>query len=88
MGLLPLVVGSVLVYRGLWSHRAILTRVVSGHSGFGFVGVFGSGLGLGLLVASAFSGFFWWWAIGAVVFMSTVVAAAVAVTRVSTGSRS
>jgi heme exporter protein D len=24
-----------------------------------------AGLGMGLLIASVFSGFFWWWAIGA-----------------------
>ncbi|MGW3612391.1 hypothetical protein ACWD6N_21320 [Micromonospora sp. NPDC005163] len=27
-----------------------------------------AGLGLGLLIASVFSGFFWWWAVGAAMF--------------------
>jgi hypothetical protein len=36
----------------------------------------GTGLGLGLLVASVF-GFFWWWAVGAGLLTATLLAAAV-----------
>jgi hypothetical protein len=39
------------------------------------------GVGLGLLVASAWSSFFWWWAIGAGLFTTAVVAAAVVAVR-------
>jgi hypothetical protein len=40
-----------------------------------------SGAGLGLLIASAFSGFFWWWAIGAAVFGMTVIVAVLVALR-------
>lgn len=45
--------------------------------GFAAASIFAGGFGLGLLIASAFSGFFWWWAVGAAFFGVMLVAAAV-----------
>ena len=67
-GILPVVAGAIWLHSGLWSRRASIgvwlreQPVVAGGS------LFAAGLGLGLLLASAFSAFFWWWAIGAVLF--------------------
>jgi hypothetical protein len=36
-----------------------------------------AGLGLGLLLASAFSAFFWWWAIGAILFGAMLIVATI-----------
>ena len=88
IGIMPLFVGSLFVYWGLWSNRVKLVSWVGGRLGVGLAGVFAAGLGLGLLVASSFGGFFWWWAIGAALFAGAIVAAAVVVTRPSSGSRS
>ena len=82
IGLVPLVLGCALLYGGLWAQQRQLARWVSGQPAGGLGGVFASGLGLGLLLASSFSGFFWWCAIGAVLFASVLVAASVVAARV------
>ena len=82
VGILPLAIGSALLYWLLWSRRFQLGVCVSARPATALAAVFISGLGLGLLLASAFSGFFWWWAIGAVFFASIVVAASVVAARV------
>jgi hypothetical protein len=40
-----------------------------------------AGLGVGLLLASVFSGFFWWWAVGAAAFGVALLALVVAALR-------
>lgn len=40
-----------------------------------------AGLGLGLLVASVFGGFFWWWAVGAAAFGLALTSLVFAVVR-------
>lgn len=81
-GILPLAVGSALLYCVLWSRRLQLGLWVSTRPATALAAVFISSLGLGLLLASAFSSFFWWWAMGAVFFASIVVAASVVAARV------
>ena len=76
VGIVPLVLGSAILFRELWIRRKQLARSVSMRPAVGLSIVFLAGVGLGLLIASAFSGFFWWWAIGAALFASMVVAAA------------
>ena len=68
LGALPLTVGALWLEVGLWRRRAALARWASGRPGAATAIWFGAGLGLGLLLASAFSRFFWWWAIGAMLF--------------------
>ena len=68
VGVVPLTVGSFTLYAGLWKRRERLHALARQSPAIFTAGVFTSGFGLGLLLASAFSGFFWWWAIGAVVF--------------------
>jgi len=45
--------------------------------GIASLGIFVAGLGLGLLLASAFSAFFWWWAIGAILFGAMLIVATI-----------
>ena len=78
VGIVPLVFGSGLLFQALWLRRGQLACSVSNRPAAGLGAVFAAGLGLGLLIASAFSDFFWWWAVGAALFACTVVAAAVA----------
>lgn len=79
VGVVPLLVGSTSLHYGLWRRRTRLARWVGRRPGAGAAVWFAAGLGLGLLLASAFSTFFWWWAIGALLFVAAnavVVAAA------------
>lgn len=78
VGIVPLVFGSGLVFHVLWLRRGQLARAVSSRPAVGLTVTFAAGAGLGLLIASAFSGFFWWWAVGAALFACTVMAAAAA----------
>lgn len=72
VGLVPLLVGIHWIEWGLWKRRSTLWFWCGEHPA-GMTGVaFGAGLGLGLLIASAFSGFYWWWAVGAVVFAAAM----------------
>ena len=75
MALVPLLGGTILLFAGLWRRRKRLDAALNHRTWLARVGVFGAGLGLGLLLASVFP-FFWWWAIGATLFAATVLAAA------------
>lgn len=81
VAIVPLLAASVLLYGGVWTARARLLDSVRRHPrrslGVGFTG----GLGLGLLVASVYSGFFGWWAVGAVLLTIAVVTTAVCAAR-------
>ena len=79
-GVVPLVVGSLWLHAGLWQRRSMLARWARSRPATGIGLAFAAGLGLGLLVASAFSAFYWWWALGAAIFVAAngaVVAVAV-----------
>jgi len=75
-------VGALLLAVALtWLEVLVVRRLP--HAGLSARSVFGlgllAGLGVGLLLASAFSGFFWWWAVGAAAFgvaLLTLVAVA------------
>ena len=71
----------LLAVAGTWLEVLVIGRLP--HTGLSARPVFGlgllAGLGVGLLLASVFSGFFWWWAVGAAavgVALLTLVAAA------------
>jgi hypothetical protein len=78
LGVVPLVAGSTWLHAGLWRRRDRLVlwalRRTAASAGL----TFAAGLGLGLLLASAFSAFYWWWAVGAAIFAIAHVAAVVA----------
>ena len=68
VGILPLIAGASWLHSGLWSRRAVLKAWLRERPAVAGGYLFAAGLGLGLLLASAFSDFFWWWAIGALLF--------------------
>lgn len=78
IALVPLIFGSFALYAGLWHRRARLAGTARSRPGTAATWVFAGGLGLGLLLASAFSAFFWWWGIGAVLFALALAAAVLA----------
>ncbi len=77
VALIPLHIGLLWLYWGLWVRRYGLYDAMRTSPGKGTLGVFVGGLGMGLLLASAFSTFWWWWAIGATLFLAMTVAASV-----------
>jgi hypothetical protein len=76
-GVVPLVAGSTWLHAGLWRRRDRLGRWARERAGAAAGLTFAAGLGLGLLLASAFSAFSWWWAVGAAIFAVINVAAVV-----------
>jgi hypothetical protein len=76
VALVPLLGGVALLFGGLWQRRRRLDAALAHRPWLAGAGAFGTGLGLGLLVASVF-GFFWWWAVGAGLLTATLLAAAV-----------
>jgi len=75
LGVVPLVMGFGWLHGGLWWRRARLERWASSRPAAAGRLTFAAGLGLGLLLASAFSAFFWWWAVGGALFLAANVAA-------------
>jgi hypothetical protein len=68
IGVAPLALGSLWLHTGLWRRRSRLSGMARARPGLTFFLTFAAGLGLGLLLASAFSLFHAWWAIGAALF--------------------
>ena len=81
IALIPLLMGLAWLYWGVWARRYRLYETMRASPGKGSLGTFATGLGVGLLLASAFSTFWWWWAIGATLFLAMTIAALVAATR-------
>ena len=81
VALVPLLAGLAWLYWGVWLRRYRLYDATRTSPGKGGLAVFAAGLGVGLLLASAFSTFWWWWAIGATLFLAMTTAAVTAVTR-------
>jgi hypothetical protein len=87
IGILPLVAGTTLLYVLMWRERQqaatrLQTRPLSA---LGLA--FGGGVGLGLLVASAFSAWYWWWAMGAALFGAALLVAGVTIVRAPAATR-
>lgn len=80
-GVLPLAAGSTWLHAGLWRRRERLARWARQRTGAAAGLTFAAGLGLGLLLASAFSAFYWWWAVGAAMFGIANVAAVIVATH-------
>ena len=76
----PLMAGATWLEVGLWRRRRTLLSLATRQPGTLAIWAFAGGLGLGLLLASAFSTFWWWWAVGAALFATMLVVAAVAST--------
>ncbi len=77
----PLLAASALLLGGVWAARASLRESVGSHPGPSLGLAFVGGLGLGLLLASVYSGFFGWWAIGAGLLTAVVIVVAIRARR-------
>ena len=86
IGVVPLVAGSLWLHAGLWRRRDGLGVWARTRPGAATALTFAAGLGLGLLLASAFSAFYWWWAVGAAIFAIGNVAAVVVAARERAGA--
>ena len=81
VALILLLTGLAWLHRGVWLRRHRVDDAMRASPGKGALGVFAVGLGVGLLLASAFSTF-WWWATGATLFLvMTLIAVVVAARR-------
>ena len=80
IALIPLLTGMFWLYGGLLQRRKRLYESIRFSPGIGILAVFLAGLGLGLLLASAFSTF-WWWALGAMLFGTVTITAVIAAAR-------
>ena len=67
--LIPLLISAAWIQKGLWKRRIYLFNKITMYPGSASLIIFFMGLGLGLLIASAFNDFFYWWGVGGVLFM-------------------
>ncbi len=81
VALIPLLTGLAWLYWGVWLRRYRLYETMRASPGKSSLGVFMAGLGVGLLLASAFSTFWWWWDIGAALFLAMTISAVMAAAR-------
>ena len=81
VALVPLLMGLAWLYWGVWLRRYRVYDAMHAAPGRGTLRVFAAGLGVGFLIASAFSNFWWWWAVGAMLFLATTISAVIAATR-------
>ena len=81
VALIPLLTGLAWLYWGVWLRRYRVYDAMHAAPGRGTLRVFAAGLGVGFLIASAFSNFWWWWAVGAMLFLATTISAVIAATR-------
>jgi hypothetical protein len=81
IAIVPLLIASALLYSGVWHARSRLRELARRHPGRALGLGFAGGIGLGLLLASVFSGFMEWWAVGAVLLAAAIVAAGFSVGR-------
>ena len=81
IALIPLLTGVFWLYGGLFQRRSRLYESIRLSPGVtAFVLLLG-GLGLGFLLASAFSTFWWWWALGAILFGTVTLTAVITAAR-------
>ena len=69
LGVACVTVGSLLYAAELWRRRVDLGEWIRSRPARAMALIFGTGLGMGLLLASALSAFWWWWAIGAALLL-------------------
>ena len=81
VALIPLLASLAWLYWGVWLRRYRLYDAMHTSPGKGGLAVFAAGLGVGLLLASAFSTFWWWWAVGAMLFLAMTISAVMAARR-------
>ena len=69
IALLPLLISTFWIQKGLWGRRIYLFNKITMYPGSASLLIFFVGIGLGLLIASAFNTFLYWWAVGGILFV-------------------
>lgn len=69
VALIPLLISAGWIQKGLWGRRIYLFNKITVYPGSASLLIFFIGLGLGLLIASAFNTFNYWWAAGGLIFI-------------------
>ena len=69
LALVPLLISAGWIQKGLWGRRIYLFNKITMYPGSASLLIFFIGLGLGLLIASAFNNFYYWWAVGGLTFI-------------------
>ena len=87
IALVPLLTGVFWLYGGLFRRRNRLYESIRLSPGVTILVMLLGGLGLGFLLASAFSTFWWWWALGAILFGTVTLTAVMTAARNSEISR-
>jgi hypothetical protein len=87
IALIPLLTGVFWLYGGLFQRRNRLYESIRLSPGVTTLVMLLGGLGLGFLLASAFSTFWWWWALGAILFGTVTLTAVMTAARNSEISR-
>jgi hypothetical protein len=73
IALIPLLISAIWIQKGFWARRIYLFNKITIYPGSASLLIFFIGLGLGLLIASAFNNFYYWWAVGGSVFIVLLV---------------
>ena len=73
IALVPLMISVTWIQRGIWKRRIYLFNKVTIYTGSAVLVIFSMGLGLGMLLASAFFSFHYWWAVGGFLFLIMLV---------------
>jgi hypothetical protein len=73
LAVFPLLISAGWIQKGLWSRRIYLFNKITIYPGSASLLIFFIGIGLGLLIAAAFSEFSYWWAVGGIIFLSLLI---------------
>jgi hypothetical protein len=73
IAMIPLIISVTWIQNGVWKRRIYLFNKVTIYPGSAVLIVFAMGLGLGMLLASAFFSFHYWWAVGGLTFIIMLV---------------
>jgi hypothetical protein len=74
IAMVPMFFLLIWIQKGIWKRRIYLFNRVTLYPGAAVLMVFSMGLGLGMLLSSAFFTFRYWWAIGGLVFIIMLMA--------------
>jgi hypothetical protein len=73
IAIIPLLISVAWIQKGLWNRRIFLFNKITMYPGSASLLIFFIGVGLGLLIASAFNAFNYWWAIGGAIFLLLLI---------------
>jgi len=73
LALIPLLISAIWIQKGIWKRRIYLFNKITMYPGSASLIIFFIGIGMGLLIASAFSSFYYWWIIGSILILALLI---------------